>query len=357
MYRLDYFANFPINKKAQMLLSQDFPNANPFSLQDSQSQKNAKQQIAKLLHSEKVEFFHCTQEGFLALFFNLGCENIAILPSFSHQAYKAYQATASICQSHSAIEPILLEFAEIASSQALHAKARKILFIPAINEDILSYNNLDAALSFLESCEDSLLFVEISSLLQNADFKSVEKLRHERVLFVLDFGRLGLSKGHGLIAHSYEGFSLQTPTPNAFFDASLLCLQDLADNKTLKEYCAHRQNAFLFQTLQESLKDFKPDVFVPLDSCPNNALALRLFGIKAGVLAQSLLIEKIFVVNGQDCMLGNFMPSYVLESMGYEESQRRELLSISFRNLSHNQLHAIAQKIAYVYKTLRKLDI
>ncbi|MCI7485710.1 MAG: hypothetical protein MSA68_07220 [Helicobacter sp.] len=357
MYRLDYFANFPINKKAQMLLSQDFPNANPFSLQDSQNQKNAKQQITKLLHCEKVEFFNCTQEGFLALFLYLGCENIAILPSFCHQAYKGYQAAMSICQSYSDTKPILLEFAEIASLQALHAKDRKILFIPAINEDILSYNDLNVALSFLESCKDSLLFIEISSLLQNGDFESVKKLRHDRVLFVLDFARLGLSKGHGLIAHSYESFHLQTPTPNAFFDASLLCLQNLADNKTLKEYCAHRQNAFLFQTLQESLKDFKPDVFVPLDSCPNNALALRLFGIKAGVLAQSLLIEKICVINGQDCMLGNFMPSYVLESMGYEESQRRELLSISFRNLSHNQLHAIAQKIAYVYKTLRKLDI
>ena len=54
MYRLDYFANFPINKKAQMLLSQDFPNANPFSLQDSQSQKNAKQQIKWFIKNKDI---------------------------------------------------------------------------------------------------------------------------------------------------------------------------------------------------------------------------------------------------------------------------------------------------------------
>lgn len=106
-----------------------------------------------------------------------------------------------------------------------------------------------------------------------------------------------------------------------------------------------------FESLKAKLQD-NIGLFAPLHLSAPNTLALRLKHIKAREIIQALQIEGIYAINGLDCLYGNAKPSFVLQSMGYEEAQCRELISISYVDLK--DIESIATSIANAYLQLRQ---
>lgn len=367
MYHLNYFANFPQNARAMEILSaQRFPNANPFNSESSAQKSHFLKLLSTLFEKENIAFFPCTQESYFWLFTHLGFANCALMPSFSHSAFKAFKLAKNLSK-------IPIAHYE----EFLQNTTQKFLFLPAINEDLLSYNNLRALREFVDSNKESFLFVEISTLLQNGDFSALKSLKNPRITYIVDLQKLGFMRGCGFIAHSIDSSFLESIgeslesfnagldfiAPNGIFACAWECVRAVKENEALQNYCAQKHNAFFFERLKTHADSLEQglssqiELFAPLESTPPNALALRLRGIKARALAQSLLIQKVEVINGQDCMLGNFSPSFVLKEMGYKDEECRELLSISFVFLDSASLDEVAKRIAQAFFTLKKLRI
>lgn len=352
MTRLDYFANYPLHRQAYDILNAaKLPNTNPFSLADSKHTKAQLEILQAFFGVEFVQFFGCTTEDFVTLFLKLRNNEIFLMPSFSQQAYKSFELITDI---HKINANNLAHFTRKNTQKPCY------IFLPYINEDILSYNDFCGIAQRLDSL-NAVLLVEISRLLQNADLHSLQtlqKLHHKRIALVLNAENVGLPRRYGIIAHSLPELaqSLDSLVPNGFFEALNLCLQGIAKDNALRDYLATFPNAPFYETLQNELAQ-SVSLFAPISSCPPNALALRLFGAKARVLAQNLLIENVSVINGQECLLGNFKPSFVLGEMGYGENECRELLSISFVHLDKGTLQECARKIARAYNSFKALGI
>ena len=132
MIHLDYFANYPINKQAYEILSATkLPNTNPFSLADSKHIKAQLELLKAFFGVEFVQFFGCTKEDFITLFLQLGSTEVFLMPSFSQQAYKSFETLKSINKL-----PALADFTPKQS------KKTSYIFVPYVNEDILTYNDL-----------------------------------------------------------------------------------------------------------------------------------------------------------------------------------------------------------------------
>lgn len=366
MYHLNYFANFPQNVRAMEILSaQRFPNANPFDSESSAQKSHFLKLLSTLFEKENIAFFPCTQEAYFWLFTHLGFSNCALMPSFCHSAFQASKLAN------------LSKIPIVRYEEFLQNTTQKFLFLPVINEDILTYNNLCALREFADSKKESFLFVEISTLLQNGDFNTLEILKSPHIAYIVDLQKLGFMRGCGFIAHSMdsnflkstkeslESFStgLNFIAPNGIFACAWECVSAVKENEALQNYCTQKHNVFFFERLKTHTDSLEQglssqiELFVPLESTPPNALALRLRGIKARALAQSLLIQKVEVINGQDCMLGNFSPSFILKEMSYKDEECRELLSISFVFLDSASLDEVAKRIAHAFFTLKKLRI
>lgn len=358
MYHLNYFANFALNARAMEILSaQRFPNANPFDSESNAQKSHFLKLLSTLFEKEQCSFFSCTQEAYFWLFTHLGFENCALMPSFSHSAFQAFKVAKKLTQ-------IPISHYE----EFLQNITQNFLFLPAINEDILTYNNLRALREFVDSKKESFVFVEISTLLQNGDFSALKILESPRIAYIVDLQKLGFMRGCGFIAHSLESVksfsaSLNFIAPNGIFAFAWECVREVKENQALQNYCTQKHNAFFFERLKTHADSLEQgfsrqvELFAPLESTPPNALALRLRGIKARALAQSLLIQKVELINGQDCMLGNFSPSFVLKEMGYKDEECRELLSISFAFLDSLSLDEVAKRVAQAFFTLKKLGI
>lgn len=349
MIHLDYFANYPINKQAcEILSATKLPNTNPFSLADSKHNKAQLELLKTFFEVEFVQFFGCSKEDFITLFLQLGSKEVYLMPSFSQQAYKSLEFITEINK---------LRIDSLADFTPKNSDKTCYVFAPYVNEDILTYNDFSDFMKKLDSL-NVVLFVEISRLLQNADIQSLQKLRHKRVVFVLNAESIGLPRRYGIVAHSIPKLTqiFDSLNPNGFFEALNFTLQKIANDSILRNYLSTLPNVAFYKALQAQLGQ-NVSLFAPLSSCPPNAVALRLFGAKARILAQNLLIENLSVINGQECLLGNFKPSFVLNEMGYKENECRELLSISFAHLSQDTLNECANKIARAYTSLKALEI
>ena len=348
MYKLDYLANFARNKEAwQILANEPYAIPNPFSLEDSKRTKALQRRMGEMFGREWVQFFGCTQEDFSALLLRLGVEQCAMSVGFSQAAYQSFGLFDNL---QKLIAP---------TTESVCALDTRYYFIPYVNEDTLSLNPiLDIARALDSTGREWVLFVEVSALVQVGAWELLASLCHPQIAFVVSGERIGLTPRSGFVAHSLGSLVsyLDAPLASGFMAALHCACEGLRASAHLWEYCTRGYNALLFRYLTELLGE-RVGLFTPLDACLGNCLALRVFGAKARVLAQSLLLEDVAVINGADCLLGNFKPSFVLGELGFEEPHCRELLSISFMNLSPEELALIAQKIAKVCAITQVLEI
>lgn len=348
MYRLEYLANFARNKEAcAIITNQEFGITNPFSLEDSKHTKTLQKRIGEIFGREYVQFFGCTKEDFIALFLKLGATKSALSVGFSQAAYQSFNFFENL-------QKLIMP-----TPQSLCTHNAQYYFIPYIDEDILRINPILEYAKALDSMgREYVLFVEISALLQVGAWESITSLSHPNIAFVVNAERIGLMPRSGCIIHSIPHLTqhIDSLLPNGFLESLLYVCQQLQNDTHLWQYCTQNYNALLLQNLQNLLGD-RIGVFTPLQECFGNCLALRISGIKARVLAQSLLLEDVAIINGMDCLLGNFKPSFVLRELGYEDAHCRELISISFMNLSPSDLTLIAQKIAKVCEITQALEI
>lgn len=348
MYRLEYLANFARNKQAcAIVANKEFAITNPFSLEDSKHTKDMQKRIGEMFGREWVQFFGCGWEDFSALLLKLGATQSALSVGFSQAAYQSFGLFENL---HKIIIP---------TPESVCAHNARYYFIPYVNEDILSLNPiLDIAHALDSTQREYVLFVEISALLQVGAWEIIARLSHPKIAFVISGEHIGLMPRSGFIAHSLPALvpHLDSPLPNGFMQSLLYVCEQLRGDTHLWAYCAHRYNALLFNSLRALLGE-RVGVFTPLEECFGNCLALRIFGAKARVLAQSLLLENVVVINGADCLLGNFKPSFVLKELGYTEAQCRELVSISFMDIAPSELDLIAHKIARVCEITQALEI
>lgn len=348
MYKLEYLANFARNKEAcKIVANEEFTITNPFSLEDSKNTKAMQKCIGEMFGRKWVQFFGCAKEDFSTLLLKIGAAQSALSVGFSQAAYQSFGLFREL---HKIVIP---------TPESVCSHNVRYYFIPYVNEDILSLNPiLDIAHTLDSMQRDYVLFVEVSSLLQVGAWEILTTLSHPKIALVVNGERIGLMPRSGFIAHSIPDLvpHFDTPLPSGFMASLLYVCEQFRHNTHLWEYCTHNYNTLLFGHLQELLGE-RVGVFTPLEKCFGNCLALRVFGAKARVLAQSLLLENVSVINGADCLLGNFRPSFVLNELGFKEAHCRELLSISFMDLSPSTLTLIAQKIAKVCAITQALEI
>ncbi|WP_394960094.1 hypothetical protein [uncultured Helicobacter sp.] len=348
MYHLDYLPNPPRNKEAcAIVANKAYAIPNPFSMEDSKHTKDMQKRIGEIFGHEWVQFWGCGWEAFSALLLRLGAAQSALSVGFSQAAYQSFGLFGD------------LQKLIVPTPESVRTLDARYYFVPYVNEDVLNLNPILEIVIALDSTgREYVLFVEISALLQVGAWELIATLSHPRIALVASGERIGLMPGSGFVAHSLDSLApyLDTPIPSGFMPSLLYVCEQLRQDKYLWEYCASGHNALLFRYLQDLLGE-RVGVFAPLETCLGNCLALRVFGAKARVLAQSLLLEDVVVINGMDCLLGNFRPSFVLGELGFTEAHCRELLSISFMDLNPQDLMIIAQKIAKVCTITQALEI
>lgn len=223
-----------------------------------------------------------------------------------------------------------------------------VYLLPYINQDLLTCNPIATIKEqALAQNPQSLFIIDVSYALARGE--RLDFTIDSQTMFLCDGESLGFLRGSGVFLGFEKHISLFPPTRyiNGFYASLLqeiLRLQNIPQKEDKKE-------AF-FHALQLILLD-DVDLFAPLTSSFRNTLPLRLKGIKARNLLQSLFLEKIFAINGQDCLFGFQSPSFVLQAMGYTELISRELLSLSFEDFDAS----VVQKLALHYQNIKKLEI
>ena len=358
---LDFLANFPQNEEANALLANTFANPNTFDNAFLASFKTDSTALAHFFNATRALAFDYSCGEFLSLFCSLSIHNyhIALAPSLSQQSFYAGK------QFH-ALSPKSLSFlslnqdAIIEHIQPLQSTSGHIaFFIPLINQDLLTTNPIQTLIDEIVSLyPNALIFCDISlfvSSLTQEYLSFLHSLKNPQVCFICNGESIGLMRKNASILSFAQDLN---PALKAYNDTQLLRPHLFkAALKALKDILASPQSAdskeYFFESLQKQLQD-DIALFAPLAFNAPNTLALRFKHIKARPLIQSLQIEGIYAINGQDCLFGNAKPSFVLESMGYKEAQCRELLSISYTKLEN--IESITQSIASAYLQLRQFS-
>ncbi|MCH5313028.1 MAG: cysteine desulfurase [Helicobacter sp.] len=359
--RLDFLANFPQNQAANALLTDTFANPNTFDNTFIAAFKADSCSLAHFFGAEYALAFDYSCGEFLSLFCTLSSYqyHIALAPSLSQQSFYAAK---SFC----AIKPQCLSFLPLNQEGIIehipplqNALENIAFFIPLLNQDLLTLNPLQSLINeILSHYKNALIFCDISlfaSTLTQENLHFLRSLCNESVLFICNAESIGLMRKNAFIlTHTHT----LNPALKAYNDTQLLRPHLFAAAlKALEDILASPQSAdsklHFFESLQAKLKD-DVALFAPLAFNAPNTLALRLKRIKARLLIQSLQIEGIYAINGQDCLFGNAKPSFVLESMGYEEAQCRELLSISYAKLEN--IESTTTRLASAYLQLRQFS-
>lgn len=356
--RLDFLANFPHNHKANALLMRDdLPNPNTLESSFIQSLSADSKQLASMFGMSASQSFDYTSGSFALLFQLLHTHHfhIALASSLHQQSFYAAALYPSItlfapCQTSGVID----------SLPSMPSHKNLALFIPYINQDILTQNPIDTLISqTLHSYPNALIFLDISLLASVLDSRILSvlcALTHPQIVFLCNAENIGLmrpsgfllshtriSQEHKEILHALSRFFLLRAQ---LFQASYLALQDILRTPKISD-----EKFELYKKLKLLLDD-SLSLFAPLESTLPNALPLRFRHIKARLLIQALSVEGIFAINGQDCLFGNAKPSFVLASQGYDEPSTRELLSISYHHAL--DLDALAHRLSNAYFHLRQ---
>lgn len=321
--------------------SQRTQNLPPIAQACFAQNKNDLRALSAYFGGESGGNFGFLSGAFLELFLRLGDVKIGFALSNHQQAYQAYKLSEKICH----FVPIL---PDLYQGVILDVPPCDVYILPYINQDLLTRNPIATLKEqILLKNPQSLLIIDVSYALARGeplDFKI-----DSQTIFLCDGESLGFLRGYGVFLGLEKHACLFSPTRyvNGFYASLLQEIQRLQSMPKTED-----QKELFFYSLQAILAD-DVSLFAPLTSSFCNTLALRLKGIKARNLLQSLFLEEIFAINGQDCLFGFQSPSFVLQEMGYTELDSRELLSLSFDEF--NPL--VIEKIAHHYQNIKKLEI
>lgn len=128
-------------------------------------------------------------------------------------------------------------------------------------------------------------------------------------------------------------------------------------------YSALNNQTFKTTNKQEFLEvlnlEFKEDIyfFVKPDSTLPYTLHFGLKDIKAREIIRTLSLSDILVTNGEGCSLGLSRPSRVIQDMGYEESQSRWALSLTFdKEFTSEEIKNIINIMSKKYRQIKALS-
>ncbi len=352
---LDRLQNPPLNKELNQHLI-DIKTANHQSILPVQSQEVFKEKAAlcELLGAKFLRPFNFNLESFYFLLTNLCHINykIALALSSHNMLYCAYWELPS--QYRENVFPLLPDFKSGSISQdsinaALNWGANCFI-MPVLNEDILTLNAIESLPQNVTKVVDISYALALNLPLPQAD---IMLLNGENLGIMRPFGILASNEFCG--TYGIPNIFLEIPHLYETFRQAIMLKNSNA--KSAKSEIPSDLACIFFDALRINLEKMGMG-----ESCylfyqtPPNTLALGLKGIKARNLIQSLLFDDVGVINGQECLFGFARPSFVLREMGYSEAQSRELLSLSFLDISPSLIPEIAQKIAKRYLQLRNLE-
>lgn len=88
-----------------------------------------------------------------------------------------------------------------------------------------------------------------------------------------------------------------------------------------------------------------------------NSLLIRLPGVRARQLVNALKIDGVAITNGEGCSLGLGVPSFVLQNYGFNDTEAREAISLSWDPaLSETDLLGAAKKLLFRYRQVKQLS-
>ncbi len=220
-----------------------------------------------------------------------------------------------------------------------------ILIIPYIDDEIFTYNTIIQNMT--KDIQNKYIILDISFALR-ANIITLDSLPDYADALLIDGEVFGLLKGCGVLLQSQNMFIKNDSRTimglgNAFIEALSSC-SPTQENQT----------KILYEYLSQEIPNI--ELFAPIEKLLPNTLPIRLRGIKARRLTMALFHDNIIIANGRKCLFGLGEPSYVLESMGFLEHERRELVSLSFTPQDINELQKSAQIISLRYKQIQFLE-
>ncbi|EEO26520.1 hypothetical protein [Helicobacter winghamensis] len=325
--------NLDLNAKLLATRTCNYQAITPTQIQQIRQENK---ELCALLNTQIARPFSFSVESFYFLLHSLSKHyKIALALSSHNLLYQAY-----LLLEESNIIPLLpdstLGYITQATLQNALDNGADCFIIPHINEDILTQNPLEYLPENVLKIVDISYTIPLNLPLPKAD------------LLLVNGENLGIMRPFGIIASNNSSFYglpsvyLEIQNLYAVFKEAILSKQ--ANTQDLSQS--------FFHCLQASLKE---QCYCFYQS-PKNTLCLGLKGIKARNLIQSLMFDGIHIINGQECLFGFSQPSFVLRLMGYKEAQARELISLSFLEISPSLIPQIAQKIAQKYLQLIKLQ-
>ncbi|WP_299545828.1 nitrogen fixation protein NifS [uncultured Helicobacter sp.] len=333
---LDRLQNPELNPTLNAKLLAHYPNYQAITPTQTQQIRQENKALCTLLNAQIARPFSFSVESFYFLLHSLSKHyKIALALSSHNLLYQAY-----LLLEESNIIPLLPDSTLGYITQEQIQKARNegadCFILPHINEDILTQNPLECLPENVLKIIDISYTIPLNLPLPNAD------------LFLLNGENLGLMRPFGILTSNNASFygipSIYLEIQNLYATFKEAILKKNANTQDL--------SLSFFHCLQATLKEQCYCFY----QTPKNTLCLGLKGIKARNLIQSLIFDGIHIINGQECLFGFNQPSFVLRLMGYQEEQARELISLSFLEISPSLIPQIAQKIAQKYIQLLKLQ-
>lgn len=292
-------------------------------------------ELCSLLNTEIARPFSFSVESFYFLLHTLSKHyKIALALSSHNLLYQAY-----LLLEDSNIIPLLPDFTlgyitQEALNNALDNGA-DCFILPHINEDILTQNPIECLPQNVLKIIDISYTIPLNLSLPNAD------------LLLLNGESLGLMRPLGILASNHTSFYgipsiyLEIQNLYAVFKEAILSKRTNTQDLSQSFFCC------LQAILGASCYCFY--------QTPPNTLPLGLKDIETRSLIQSLIFDGIHIINGQECLFSFNQYSFVLRLMGYQETQARELISLSFLEVSPSLIPQIAQKIAQKYLQVRQI--
>ena len=338
--RLDFLHNYPLNQEAnQILIRSHYPNHNIFSPINRDSKIN----LCKSFGANNSVSFGFDVFGICGILSYLTKDRKIAYGVANHQ---------QICLAAESLGGFEIKLDQdgnicLESLEKAIFSGAKIFILPSINQDIFTQNNQQEIFNFIHQRQkDFLLLWDISLSLSLC--QEILPLENQKTAYWFHSECLGLLRGFGFLYFRDEfdfPFILESSQIyEALEFAKLTRIQTKAID--MKKF---------FTKLKEELKNDEVSNFVPLQNQAPNTLSLRFFKIKARLLLQDLFIKKIYGVNGQECLFGLFRPSFVLQKMGYDDLERRELLAVSC--VEDFDMDFIAKELAKSYRQLRSLGV
>lgn len=333
--KLDILQNPPISLEDNaFLFSSNTQNIPPISQAIFKRNQKEIERLSGYFGGESGGNFSFLSGAFLELFFSLHTcgHKIALALSNHQQCYEAYK----LIKNFIPITPILpsVESGVIESLEGF--RDCDVFIVPLVNQDLLTLNDIN---KLIQEREDAIFIVDVSYGVRFAYPLTLSP----RMIFLLEGESLGFLRGNGvfLCHREYLPYFPRTRYIDGFYKKML---EKIESYKPLED----RKEEF-FSLLQ----DENISLFAPLSHSLCNTLALRFSGIKARNLLQSLQIEGVEAINGQECLFGFSSPSFLLQEMGYTELTSRELLSISFEEFDPNTPSILKRH----YYQLKNLEI